>query len=122
MYSTLNLEQSGVTLQQPDVRPVKSFKSTLLVSDSPMPWGRRVHKLCTAAAEVGSPGGGILQGREAWCLRVPGSGLCSPAGPLGVPLGHSGTGFLGDIHLNLEEEAEEGSWVGYPVQAACWAC
>lgn len=85
-----------------------------------MPWGRRVRKLCRAAAEVGSPDGCILQGREAWCLRGPGSGPRSPAGPPGDPAGHSGTEFLGDIHLSLEEEAEEGSWVGCPVQAACW--
>lgn len=85
-----------------------------------MPWGRRVRKLCRAAAEAGSPGGGILQGGEAWCLRGPGSGLCSLAGPPAVPAGRSGTGFLGDILLSPEEEAEVGSWVGCPVQAACW--
>lgn len=99
---------------------MKSLKSTLLVSDSPMPWGTRVRRLCRAAAEAGSPGVGILQGGEPWCLRGPGSGPCSPAGPPGVPAGRSGTGFLGGIRLSLEEEVVEGSWVGCPVRAACW--
>lgn len=99
---------------------MKSLKSTLLVSDSPMPWGRRVRKLCRAAVVAGSPDGGILQGGEAWCLQGPGSGPCSPAVRPGVPACRSGTGFLGDIPLSPGEEAEEGSWVGCPAQAACW--
>lgn len=85
-----------------------------------MPWGRRVRKLCRAAAEAGSLGGGILQGGVALCLRGPGSGPCSPVGHQEVPAGRSGTGFLGGIPLSLEEEVEEGSWAEYPVQAACW--
>lgn len=111
--------ESSVILPQPDVRPVKSLKSLPLVSDSPMPWGRRVRKLCRAAAEAGSPGGCIPRAGEAWRLRGPGSGPCSPAERPGVPAGRSGTGFPGDIPLSPEEEAEEGSWVGCPERAAC---
>lgn len=85
-----------------------------------MPWGRQVRKLCRAAAEVGSQGGGILQEGEPLCLRDPGSGLCSPAGLQEVQAGRSGTGFLEGIPLSLQEEVEEGSWAGCPVQAACW--
>lgn len=85
-----------------------------------MPLGRRVHKLCRAAAEAGSPGGCIPQVGEAWFLQDPASGLCSPARPPGVPAGCSGTGFLGDIPLSPEEEVGEGSWVGCPARAACW--
>lgn len=85
-----------------------------------MPLGRRVHKLCRAAAEAGNPGGCIPQVGEAWFLPDPASGLCSPAQPPGVPSGRSGTGFLGDIPLNPEEEVGEGSWVGCPARAACW--
>lgn len=85
-----------------------------------MPWGRRGRKPCRAAAGADSLGEGILQGGEALCLQGPGSGRCSPAGPQEVPVGRSGTGFLGGIPLSLEEEAEEGSWAGCPAQAACW--
>lgn len=99
---------------------MKSLKSSLLVSDSPTPSGRQVRKLCRAAAGAGSPGGGILPEGEAWCLRGPGSGPCSPAGPPEVQACHSGTGFLGDTPLSPAEEVEEGSWVGCPAQAACW--
>ncbi len=106
-------------MQPADVRPVKSLKSILFVSDSPMPWGRRVRKLCRAAAGAGSLGGGILQEGEAWCLQGPESALCSPAEPPAVPSGRSGTGFLEDTPLSPAEEEEEGNWVGCPVQAAC---
>lgn len=101
---------------RPDVRPVKS----LFVSDSPTPWGRRAHRLCRAAAGAGIPGGGIPQAGEAWCPQDPASGPCSPAELLAVPWGRSGTGFLEGIPLILEEEEGEGSWVGFPEQAACW--
>lgn len=86
----------------------------------PMPWGRRERKLCTAAAEAGSPGGGIPQEGAPWCLPEPGSGQCSPAGLPEAPSGHTGTEFLGGIPLNPEEEAEEGSWAGCPAREACW--
>lgn len=86
----------------------------------PTPWGRQVRKLCRAAAEGGSPGGGILQGGAAWCLRDPGSGLCSLVEPQGVPVGRSGTVSLEDSPLILEVGAEGGSWAGCRVQAACW--
>lgn len=85
-----------------------------------MAWDRRVRKLCRAAAEAGSPGGGILQEDEAWCLRVPGSGLCSPAGPPGVPVGCSGTASLGGSLLSLEVEVAEDSWAGCPAREPCW--
>lgn len=86
-----------------------------------MPWGRRVRKLCRAAAGGGSPGGGTLQGDEAWCRPGPGSGLCSPVEHRAVPAGHSGTGSLGGSPLSLEAEAEVGSLAGsLEVQAACW--
>lgn len=107
----------GLILLQPAARAVKSFKA---VSHSPMPWGRRERKLCTAAAEVGSPGGGIPQEGAPWCLPEPGSGQCSPAGLPEAPSGHTGTEFLGGIPLNPEEEAEEGSWAGCPAREACW--
>lgn len=86
-----------------------------------MPSDRRVHKLCRAAAEEGSRGECIPQvGGEAWFLRAPASGPCSPAGPLGVPSVRSGTGFPGGIPLSLAEEVGEGSWAGCPAPAACW--
>lgn len=84
-----------------------------------MPWGRRVHRRCRAGAEAGSPGGGILQGRETWPLPGPGSGPRSPAGPPEESLGRSGTGFLGDTRRSPEEGAGEGSWAGCPVPLAC---
>lgn len=112
-------EQTGVTAAD-WCQTCEILKSTLTVSDSPTPWGRPVHKLCTAAAEAGRPGGGILQGRETWCLRGPGSGPCSPAGHPEDPAGRSGTGFLVDIRLSPGEGAEEGSWAGCPAPAACW--
>lgn len=90
------------------------------LSDSPKPWGRRVRKPCRAAAEAGSPGGGIPQGGAAWCPLGPGSGQCSPVELLEAPLGHTGIEFLGDIPLNPGEGEEEGSWAGCPVQEACW--
>lgn len=87
----------------------------------PMPLGRRVRRLCKAAAGAGSLGGGIPQVGEAWCLQDPASGPCSPAVlPAEPPSGRSGTGFLGGIPLILEEEEEGDSWVGCPAQAACW--
>lgn len=85
-----------------------------------MPWGRQVRKLCRAAAEAGSPGASTPLVGEAWCLQGLGSGQSSPVGPQQALTGGSGTEFLGGIPLSLEEEVEEGSWAGCPVQEACW--
>lgn len=93
---------------------------SLKISDSPTPWGRQVRKPCRAAAEAGSPGGGILQGGEALRLLGPASGRCSPAGPPGVQEGRSETAFPGGIPPSPGEEAEEGNWAGCPARAACW--
>lgn len=96
------------------------MKSLKAVSDLPMAWGRRVRKLCRAAAEAGSPGGGIPPEDEAWFLRGPESGLCSLAGPPGVPVGCSGTASLGGSPLSQEVEVVEDSWAGCPVREAYW--